>query len=124
VQYKYIDPVKGEVYQPFIMIPHLSISMSPHVALLNVKSETGKYSADSIYIKYKSNFTRTDLPVTLYILQDTARRFQKRIEDFEKGKSYTIALPIKKYYNPKGVEYLEAASVLIEWEGPYVFTIF
>jgi hypothetical protein len=38
VQYKYIDPVKGEVYQPFIMIPHLSVSMSPHVALLNVKT--------------------------------------------------------------------------------------
>jgi LmbE family N-acetylglucosaminyl deacetylase len=110
VQYKYIDPVKGEVYQPFIMIPHLSISMSPHVALLNVKTQTHKYSADSIYITYKSNFTKTDLPVTLYVLQDTARAvFKKELRSFEKGKSYTIALPIKKYYNPKGVEYLEAA---------------
>jgi LmbE family N-acetylglucosaminyl deacetylase len=110
VRYKYIDPVKGEVYQPFIMIPHLSVSMSPHVALLNVRSETKKFSADSIYITYKSNFTKADLPVTLYVLQDTARAvFTKELRSFEKGKSYTIALPIKKYYNPKGVEYLEAA---------------
>jgi LmbE family N-acetylglucosaminyl deacetylase len=110
VQYKYIDPVKGEVYQPFIMIPHLSVSMSPHVALLNVKTETHKFSADSIYITYRSNFTKADVPTTVYVLQDTARTvFLKEPRSFEKGRSYTIALPIKKYYNPKGVEYLEAA---------------
>jgi hypothetical protein len=73
VQYKYIDPVKGEVYQPFIIIPHLSISLSPHVALLNVKTEKDKFSADSIYITYKSNFTAKNVPVTLYILQDTLK---------------------------------------------------
>lgn len=110
VQYKYIDPVKGEVYQPFIMIPHLSVSLTPHVALLNVKGETKKYSADSIYVTYKSNFTKTGLPVTMYILQDTARTvFRNQPMDFEKGRSYTIALPTRKYYNPQGVPYLEAA---------------
>lgn len=110
VQYKYIDPVKGEVYQPFIMIPHLSMWMSPHVALLNVKPEKEKFSADSIYISYKSNFTQKDLPVTLFILQDTIKTvFEKQPRDFEKGKTYKIALPIKKWYNANKGEYIEAA---------------
>ncbi len=110
VQYKYIDPVKGEVYQPFIMIPHLSLWVSPHVALLDVKPEKEKFSADSIYIKYKSNFTQANLPVTLYILQDTVKTvFEKQSRDFEKGKTYTIALPIKKWYNVNKGEYIEAA---------------
>jgi LmbE family N-acetylglucosaminyl deacetylase len=110
VQYKYIDPVKGEVYQPFIMIPHLSMWMSPHVALLNVKSEKEKFSADSIYIMYKSNFTQKNLPVSLFILQDTVKTvFEKQPRDFEKGKTYKIALPVKKWYNPNKVEYIEAA---------------
>ncbi len=110
VQYKYIDPVKGEVYQPFIMIPHLSMWVSPHVALMNVKPEKEKFSADSIYIKYKSNFTQANLPVSLYILQDTIKTvFEKQPRDFEKGKTYTIALPIKKWYNANKGEYIEAA---------------
>ncbi|MES2332230.1 MAG: PIG-L family deacetylase [Bacteroidota bacterium] len=111
VQYKYIDAVKGEVYQPYIMIPHLSMSLSPHVALLNVtKAEKQKFSADSVYVIYKSNFTATNVPVTLYILQDTLKPvFEKQPRDFEKGKSYTIALPLKKWYNESKGEYIEAA---------------
>ena len=110
VQYKYIDPVKGEVYQPFIMIPHLSMWVTPHTALLNVKPEKEKFSADSMYIMYKSNFTQKNLPVTLFILQDTVKTvFEKQPRDFEKGKTYKIALPIKKWYNANKVEYIEAA---------------
>ncbi|MES2373564.1 MAG: PIG-L family deacetylase [Bacteroidota bacterium] len=111
VQYKYIDPVKGEVYQPFTLIPHLSMSVSPHVALLNVtKVEKEKFSADSIYVIYKSNFTANNVPTTLYILQDTIKPvFEKQPRDFEKGKTYTIALPLKKWYNTNKGEYIEAA---------------
>ena len=110
VQYKYIDPVKGEVYQPYIMIPHLSISLSPHVALLNVKTEKDKFSADSIYIRYKSNFTAKDVPVTLYILQDTLKTvFEKQLRNFDKGKTTVIALPLRKWYNANKGEYIEAA---------------
>jgi hypothetical protein len=111
VQYKYIDPVKGEVYQPFTLIPHLSLSVSPHVALLNVvKTGKEKFSADSIYVIYKSNFTAARVPMTLYILQDTLKTvFEKQARDFEKGKTYTIALPLKKWYNAGKGEYIEAA---------------
>lgn len=123
VQYKYIDPVKGEVYQPFIMVPHLSISLSPHVALLNVKTEKGKQSADSIYVTYKSNFTQQNVPVTLYILQDTTKVvFEKQPRDFEKGKLYTIALPLKQYYNPLKGEYIEAAIRINAGGKDYVFS--
>jgi LmbE family N-acetylglucosaminyl deacetylase len=111
VQYKYVDPVKGEMYEPFVMIPHISLFISPHIALMNVKSEGGnKVENDSIYIKYKSNFTKQHVPVTLYILQDTVKTvFENQPRDFEKGKSYTIAVPVKKYYNPTKGQTVEAA---------------
>jgi hypothetical protein len=48
--------------------------------------------------------------MTLYILQDTLKTvFEKQLRDFEKGKTYTIALPLKKWYNPSKGEYIEAA---------------
>jgi hypothetical protein len=123
VQYKYIDPVKGEVYQPFILIPHLSISVSPHVALLNVKTEKTKRSVDSIYIEYRSNFTQKNVPVTLYILQDTVKPvFVKQPMDFAKGKKYTIALPLLPYYNQYKTEYIEAAMRIYLNDKSYVFS--
>jgi LmbE family N-acetylglucosaminyl deacetylase len=113
VQYKYIDPVKGEVYQPFVMIPHLSISMSPHVALLNVQNENGKLRRDSIKVIYKSNFAAATVPTTLYILQDTIKAvYTNQVKDFEKGKTYTETLPLKKYYAPNKGNDVEAAVVI------------
>ncbi len=124
VQYKYVDPVKGELYQPFIMVPHLSLSVSPHVALLNVINEKGKkQSPDSIYITYRSNFTQKNVATTLYILQDTAKTvFEKEPRDYEKGKTNTIALPLRKYYNPNKGEYIEAAMRVRVNEKDYVFS--
>jgi LmbE family N-acetylglucosaminyl deacetylase len=123
VQYKYIDPVKGEVYQPFIMMPHLSMSLSPHVALLNVKTEKGKQNVDSIFVTYRSNFTQQNVASTLYILQDTAKTaFDKKPMDYEKGKLYTIALPLKQYYNPAKGEYIEAAMRINAGGKNYVFS--
>ncbi len=110
VQYKYVDPVKGEVYQPFVMIPHLSIYVSPHVALLNVQTEKGKIKNDSIKVIYRSNFTQQQVPTTLYMLQDTVKNaFTNELRDFEKGKTYTVSLPLKKFYNPTKGNDMEAA---------------
>ncbi len=110
VQYKFVDPVKGEVYQPFVMMPHLSVSMSPHVALLNVLTESGKRTTDSINIHYKANFTRKQVPTTVYILQDTVKPvFVKELRDFEKEKTYTTTVPLHPFYNPGKGEYLESA---------------
>jgi LmbE family N-acetylglucosaminyl deacetylase len=123
VQYKYVDPVKGEVYQPFVIVPHLSISMNPHVPLLNVKTETGKKSIDSITITYKANFTRQQVPTTAYILQDTVKPvFVKQLRDYEKGKSYNIKVPLHPFYNQYKGDYLEAA-MRINLDGKdYVFS--
>ncbi|NCI46904.1 PIG-L family deacetylase [Sediminibacterium sp. WSJ-3] len=116
VQYKYVDPVKGEVYQPFVMIPHLSISMSPHVALMNVRGENGKVANDSIKVTYRSNFTQQNVPTTLHILQDTLKpAFSNQPRDFEKGKTYTVSLPLKKYYNPsKGTDIESAMGIWVD----------
>lgn len=123
VQYKYIDPVKGEVYQPFVMEPHVSMSLAPHVALVNVKPAVGKFTRDSIFVEYTANFTRANVPTSLYILQDTVKTaFEKQPRDFEKGKSYVIALPLKQYYNPKKGQFIEA-SIQISLDGKsYGFT--
>ncbi|MBA4197471.1 MAG: PIG-L family deacetylase [Chitinophaga sp.] len=100
VQYKYVDPVKGEVTQPFVMMPHVSISVSPHVTLLNLLPKNKIINTDTFFINYQSNFSGKNIPVNLYVLQDTIKTvFENKLMDFEKNKSDRIAIPVKKFYN-------------------------
>jgi len=110
VEYKYIDPVKGEVYQPFVMIPHLSVSLSPHVLLLNLLPKNKSINSDTFFVNYQSNFSGKNIPVTLYVLQDTTKTvFENKLMNFEKNKSDRIAIPVKEFYNPKKGNAIEVA---------------
>lgn len=123
VQYKYVDPVKGEVYQPFYLAPHLSVSMLPHVALMNVKTDKGRLTRDSVYVSVKSNFNGSQVPSSLYMLQDVMRTvFDKQPRDFEKGKTYTFPVPVNKYYDASKGVYLETALRIRPAMREYVYS--
>lgn len=96
VQYKYVDPVKGELYQPYIVISPIIVSLTPDVILTNVKSGNKQIANPKFQFQYKSNFAAKQIPVTFLLKQGVNNIFTKdTIIDFEAGKSYseTIALP-------------------------------
>ncbi|MBS1639869.1 MAG: PIG-L family deacetylase [Bacteroidetes bacterium] len=122
VEYKYIDPVKGEVYQPFVMIPHLSVSLSPHVLLLNLFPKNKSINSDTFFVNYQSNFSGKNIPVTLYVLQDTTKTvFENKLMNFEKNKSDRIAIPVKEFYNSKKGNAIEVAIRLSIDGKDYVY---
>jgi hypothetical protein len=119
VQYKYTHPSRGELYEPFVVKPYLSMYLSPQVALTDVKFiGNNKLQIDSnIHVIYKPSFTMKNVPVTLYILQDTIKTvFENELKDFEKVKKYTIDVPISKFFNPSKGNTVEAA-IKIKLEG-------
>jgi len=111
VMYKYVDAERGELYQPFIIVPHIELYMNPSVVLLNVKDESGKNRSDSmLHVIYRSNFSHAGLTTDLNIRQEAVKPVisgEKR--SFVKGQRQMIDIPISKVYNPKvSVKYLEA----------------
>ncbi|MFL9485433.1 PIG-L family deacetylase [Chitinophagaceae bacterium LWZ2-11] len=113
VQYKFTHPSKGELYEPFVIKPEISMYLNPSVFLLNVQSvkSNEKPQIDSmIHIIYKPSFTRKQVPMSLYIVQAGNKVvFENQLKDFEKDKTYTIDVPINKYYDPAKGDHLEAA---------------
>ena len=111
VMYKYVDAERGELYQPFIIVPHIELYMAPSVVLLNVKDENGKNRSDSmLHVIYRSNFSHSGLSTDLNIRQEAVKSVisgEKR--SFVKGQRQIIDIPISKVYNPRTpVKYLEA----------------
>jgi LmbE family N-acetylglucosaminyl deacetylase len=111
VQYKYTDPARGEIYQPFILAPHMELYLNPDVALLNVKNQHNKQLADSmVHIVYKPNFTGHAVPVTLYVMQDKVHAVTRdTLIDFVKDRRYVADIPVKQVYDPSKGKYIEAA---------------
>jgi LmbE family N-acetylglucosaminyl deacetylase len=120
VMYKYVDAERGELYQPFIIVPHIELYMNPSVVLLNVKDEKGKNRSDSmLHVVYRSNFTHPGLVTDLNIRQEAVKSvISGETKSFTKGQRQIIDIPISQVYNSKApVKYLEATMRVMMPEG-------
>ncbi len=100
VQYKYVDPVKGELYQPYIVITPIIVSLTPDVVLTNVKSNNKQIANPKLQLQYKSNFAAKQIPVTIQIVQGNKSIFTKdTIIDFEAGKVFAESIVMPKSFN-------------------------
>lgn len=116
VLYKYIDAERGELYQPFVIVPHIEVYMGSTVILLNVKDETGKNRADSmLHIVYRSNFSQQNVVTTLNIRQESIKPvFSRELRNFVKGQRRIVNVPIAKVYNQDApAQYMEATISIV-----------
>lgn len=120
VLYKYVDAERGELYQPFIIVPHIEVYMGSTVVLLNVKDETGRNRADSmLHVVYRSNFTQQNVLTTLNIRQEAIKPvFSREERNFVKGQRQIVNVPLTKVYNPNAAaQYLETTISIVPAGG-------
>lgn len=113
VQYKVVDPVKGEIYQPIVVIPPLIVSLSPDILLNNVNRANKIISNPSFQLQYKSNFAGNKIPATIHLKQGDSIIYSKdTLIDFEAGKIYTLSFPLKNVYHKNLDQNINAAIEL------------
>ncbi|MEX6686544.1 PIG-L family deacetylase [Danxiaibacter flavus] len=97
VQYKYTDPVKGELYQPLVVITPVITSMSPSVVLTNIKPGNVLTENPTLKVQYKSNINAANVKVTIKINQESSIVYSKdTVVNFEEGKTFAALLPLKE----------------------------
>ncbi len=118
VQYKYTDPVKGELYQPIAIIPPVIVSVSPNVVLTNIKPGNEHSANPFATVKYKTNFTAKQAPVTIKIMQGTSAVYSKdTVVDAEAGKEFVMSVPVKKVFNNNIANDVLSAEVTVTQRG-------
>ncbi|MEI6265070.1 MAG: PIG-L family deacetylase [Sphingobacteriia bacterium] len=98
VQYKFVDPVRGEVYQPLTVIAPVVISLDKQVLLTNVEQVGNKkLSPTSLLLQYKTNFSANNLPVTIQLKDDNEKVFYSKdtILTVEQGSVYAFPIELK-----------------------------
>ncbi len=113
VQYKYVDPVKGELYQPFVVITPIIVSLTPDVVLNNIKVGGKQIANPKLQLQYKANFSGKQVPVTIHIKQQTDNIFSKdTIMDLEAGAVYTQQIQLDKAFKANKTPLLTAELLL------------
>jgi LmbE family N-acetylglucosaminyl deacetylase len=118
VLHKYVDLVKGECVQPFILIPPYELVVKPTVVLTNVLSEKGKKNqATPLQLTVLSNQEKQTGASVRYTLLDqkTGNQIYEQGVDsvFKDVKTSTIGVPIASFYNPATVSNSVIASVQV-----------
>ena len=66
VQYKYVDLVRGELYEPLTVIPPVLVSLNKKVIFSDLKTPDNKAIVQpDILLQFKSNYTAAAVPVKL-----------------------------------------------------------
>jgi LmbE family N-acetylglucosaminyl deacetylase len=113
VQYKYVDPVKGELYQPFVVITPIIVSLTPDVLLNNIQMDGKQVANPKLQLQYKANFTGKQVPVTIHIKQGKEPIFSKdSIMDLDAGAVYTQQIQLNKAFKNNKTPVLTAELVL------------
>lgn len=114
VQYKFTDPVKGELYEPFIVINPLSISLQPSVVLTNIKQNNLSIKDDEVHAQVKAFVESPKTKIKLLFVQDRDSVFIKdTMVDLEYNQTYDFSFPFSKYYNKQKGEPSIAVEVSI-----------
>ena len=100
VEYKFTDAVKGEQYEPLVVIAPFSVSATPGIALLNVHPESGKAPDPLLKFTFKSYINAANLPVTVSALQGNKAVYKKdTVVNAETGKEYSFSENLSRLYN-------------------------
>jgi LmbE family N-acetylglucosaminyl deacetylase len=122
VQYKYTDPVRGEVYQPFVVITPLVVYLTPGVLLINVTNDNKQVTNPKLSLRYKSNFTANQIPVTVNLKQSEKVIYTRdTVVDFEAGKIYGLDLPVRNIYNNQFIPMINAQISITVNNKPHVY---
>jgi hypothetical protein len=122
VQYKYVDPVKGELYQPFVVITPIIVSLTPDVILNNIILEGKQVANPKLQLQYKSNFSGKQVPVTIHIKQESENIFTKdTIMDLEAGAVYSQQIQLDKAFKINKTPVLTAELLLKQNGKPLVY---
>ena len=112
VQYKFTDPVKGELYEPFIVINPISVSLEPPVILTNIKQENTVIKNDEVHVQVKSFIESAKTKMQLFFVQGKDSTIIKdSTVDLEYNRLYDFNFPLNSFYKKDKSEPVVAVKI-------------
>ncbi len=99
LQYKYVDPVKGELFQPVVVTPPFIVSLSPANILVNTKPDNRFTKNKIIQLQCKSLINSINTKAKIQIKQGEKIVFEMdTLLSFSAGKTFMMDFSLQKIY--------------------------
>jgi LmbE family N-acetylglucosaminyl deacetylase len=99
VQYKFTDPVKGEMYEPFVVVNPLSVSLQPSVILTNIKNQNAVINNDEAHIQVKSFIESPKTQIQLFFVQgNDSTLIKDTTANLQYNALYDFNFSLEKFY--------------------------
>lgn len=110
VQYKYVDPVRGELHQPLIVLNPMVISLDKQVLLTKViNTEKINTSITPLLLQVKSNFSESAIPIKISLKDGEQYLFSKdTVMDLSTGSIYPYSFDMDKILENKTASNISA----------------
>lgn len=112
VQYKFTDPVKGEMYEPFVVVNPVSVSLQPSVILTNIKNENAIIKNDEAHIQVKSFIESPKTQMQLFFVQGNDSTIIKDTTvDLEYNSVFDFNFSLDKFYKKDKADPVVAVKI-------------
>ncbi|MCZ2222609.1 MAG: PIG-L family deacetylase [Chitinophagales bacterium] len=99
LQYKYVHPVRGEVYQPVVVTPPIIVSLMPNIILTNTIEDNKNIANPLLHLQYKSFINRSKTPIQIALHQEKNIVYSKDTTlNLKEGATYQIQIPVNNIY--------------------------
>lgn len=123
LQYKYVHPVRGEVYQPVIVTTPIIISLSPNIIITNTINQQQKSKKNLVHVQYKSFINKKDATIKINIYQDNKIVYTKdTVQSLTEGVSYQLHILLSKIFNANNNAILTASVSVLDDKAINTYT--
>lgn len=99
LQYKYVDPVRGELFQPVVVTPPFIVSLSPANMLVNIKPDIHFNKNLTVQLQCKSLINISNTKAKIQVKQGEQIVFEMdTLLSLSSGKTFIKDLPLQKIY--------------------------
>ena len=99
LQYKYVDPVKGELFQPVVVAPPFIVSLSPANILVNTKPDNRFTKNKIIQLQCRSLINSINTKAKIQVKQGKQIVFDMdTLLSFSAGKTFMMDFSLQKIY--------------------------
>ena len=99
VQYKFVHPVRGEIYEPLTVMPPVIVALSPSVILNHVVENNKTINHQSLQVQYTSYINANNIPVEVELYQGNTVIYKNtQIVNLKNSETYPLQIPFKNIY--------------------------
>lgn len=112
IKYKFVHPVRGEIYEPVTVVPQITVQLLPNNVLTNIEQNKKQVVKQDLQFQFTSNIDAANTPVTILLYQNDIEIFKKdSIINLKNSVTYQFSIALNRLKTVENVNIYPAIKI-------------